>query len=116
MELTDYLAGIAFGALVGVLGRLVLPGRQRIGGFITVLIGIGAAVLGAVIGRVFGVEDRAVMHVAGVSWSWVVLGIQVGLAVIGVALAQAVANTRLADNDSPRRRTTRRRRGSRTTS
>jgi uncharacterized membrane protein YeaQ/YmgE (transglycosylase-associated protein family) len=104
MHVSDYVSGIIFGALVGILARLVLPGRQSIGGFITVLIGIGAAVLGTLLARVFNVDDRAKVHVAGVTWSWWVLGIQVGLAVIGVALAQLMTRTPLAESDRPRRR------------
>ena len=109
MHVTDYVSAIIFGALVGVLGRLVLPGRQSIGAFITVLIGIGAAVLGTVLARVFNVDGRTQVHLAGLTWSWWVLGIQVGLAVLGVALAQLLTRTALADNGAPRRRTRRRR-------
>jgi uncharacterized membrane protein YeaQ/YmgE (transglycosylase-associated protein family) len=104
MHASDYVSGIIFGAVVGVLGRLILPGRQSIGGFITVLIGIGAAVLGTVVAKLFNVDGRAQVHVAGVTWSWWVLGIQVALAVIGVALAQLVTRTPLAAGDRPRRR------------
>jgi uncharacterized membrane protein YeaQ/YmgE (transglycosylase-associated protein family) len=103
MHASDYVTGIIFGALVGLLGRLILPGRQSIGGFITVLIGIGAAVLGTFLARVFNVDGRAKVHLAGVTWSWWVLGIQVGLAVLGVALAQLVTNTPLAERKTKRR-------------
>jgi uncharacterized membrane protein YeaQ/YmgE (transglycosylase-associated protein family) len=103
MHASDYVTGIIFGALVGLLGRLILPGRQSIGGFITVLIGIGAAVLGTFVARVFNVDGRAKVHLAGVTWSWWVLGIQVGLAVLGVALAQLLTNTPLAERKTKRR-------------
>jgi uncharacterized membrane protein YeaQ/YmgE (transglycosylase-associated protein family) len=109
MRVTDYLTGIVFGVIVGVLGRLVLPGRQAIGGFVTVLIGIGAAVLGTLLAKAFGVQHRAMVELAGLKWSWAVLGIQVGLAVLGVALAQALTQTFLARGGKPRRRTRRRR-------
>src|ERR1044071_2977606 len=102
MHASDYVSGIIFGALVGVLGRLILPGRQSSGGFITVLIGIGAAVLGTFVARVFNVDDRAKGHVAGVRWSWWVLAIQVGLPVVAVALPQLVTRTPLAASDRPR--------------
>ncbi|MBW4703755.1 hypothetical protein [Micromonospora sp. RL09-050-HVF-A] len=42
MLVTGYLGAVLIGALVGLLGRLVLPGRQRIGVFATFVIGVGA--------------------------------------------------------------------------
>jgi uncharacterized membrane protein YeaQ/YmgE (transglycosylase-associated protein family) len=104
MRVTDYLTAILFGALVGLLGRLALPGRQSIGLFATGLVGIAAAVLGTFVGRAMHVDDRAVVHVAGLTWSWALLGIQVGFAVVGIALAQLLTHTRLAERDAPRRR------------
>jgi uncharacterized membrane protein YeaQ/YmgE (transglycosylase-associated protein family) len=109
MRVTDYLTGIVFGVIVGVLGRLVLPGRQAIGAFVTVLIGIAAAIVGTILAKLFGVQHRAMVEVAGLKWSWAVLGIQVGLAVLGVAGAQALTRTFLSEGDRPRRRTRRRR-------
>ena len=108
MRVTDYLTAIGFGILVGLLGRLALPGRQSIGAFSTVLVGIAAAVIGTFVARALHVDDNAVVHVAGLSWSWALLGIQVGFAIVGIALAQLMTHTRLADNDSPRRRRRRR--------
>jgi uncharacterized membrane protein YeaQ/YmgE (transglycosylase-associated protein family) len=107
---TDILTAIVAGIVVGVLGRLVLPGRQAIGSFVTVLIGIGAAILGTLLAKHFGVEQRAMVDLHGVRWSWAVLGIQVGIAVVGVAFAQALTHTILAENDDrprPRRRRSR---------
>jgi len=109
MRVTDYLTAILFGAIVGVLGRLVLPGRQPIGNFVTVLIGIGAAVLGTFVARLFNVDGHATVKLWGLKWDWWVLAIQVGFAVVGIALAQGVTHTFLADNDRPKRRTRRRR-------
>jgi uncharacterized membrane protein YeaQ/YmgE (transglycosylase-associated protein family) len=104
MRVTDYLTAILFGALVGLLGRLTLPGRQSIGLFSTGLVGVGAAALGTLVGSFFDLDDRAVVHLAGLTWSWALLGIQVGFAVVGIALAQLLTHTRLADNGPPRRR------------
>lgn len=108
MHVTDYLTAIVAGIIVGVLGRLVLPGRQAIGVFVTALIGIGAAVLGTLLAKAFGVEDRAMVHVIGLRWSWATLGIQVGIAVIGVILAQALTHTFIAEPDGGRTRRKRR--------
>jgi uncharacterized membrane protein YeaQ/YmgE (transglycosylase-associated protein family) len=40
--------------VIGVLGRLILPGRQHIGVFVTFVIGVGSALLGSVLARVVG--------------------------------------------------------------
>jgi uncharacterized membrane protein YeaQ/YmgE (transglycosylase-associated protein family) len=40
------------GLVIGALGRLVLPGRQRIGLLWTALAGVGAALLGGIVAHV----------------------------------------------------------------
>lgn len=40
------ISAIVIGIVIGVLGRLVVPGRQRIGILWTILIGIVAAFIG----------------------------------------------------------------------
>ncbi len=39
--------GTGFGTIVGLLARLLMPGRDRAGVFTTVLVGVGGAVIGA---------------------------------------------------------------------
>jgi uncharacterized membrane protein YeaQ/YmgE (transglycosylase-associated protein family) len=109
MQVTGVLSAIAIGALIGVLGRLVLPGRQRIGIFVTLLIGIGAALLGTVVANALGINDNAPASFAGAEWDWIELAVQVGFAVVGTALAAAVTHTRLAHDGQPVRRRTKRR-------
>src|SRR2546430_12003417 len=46
MHIQDYVAAIIFGAVIGIIARILLPGRQRIGIILTVLIGMVAAVIG----------------------------------------------------------------------
>ena len=76
------LVGLAFslfwlavtGVVVGALGRLVLPGRQDISVLMTVLVGIGASLLGGILANIFDV-------------GWLVQFIvAVGLAAIGITL------------------------------
>jgi uncharacterized membrane protein YeaQ/YmgE (transglycosylase-associated protein family) len=43
----DVLLWIGFGTVVGLLARLIMPGRDRAGAFATVLMGIGGAVIGS---------------------------------------------------------------------
>jgi uncharacterized membrane protein YeaQ/YmgE (transglycosylase-associated protein family) len=107
MQVNDILSAVLVGIVIGVLGRLVLPGRQRIGVFVTLLIGIGSAVLGAFVARQFNLAGDAPASFWGMSWDWIVLAIQVGFAVLGTALAAAVTHTRLAQNEEPTQRRTR---------
>ncbi|HWJ09901.1 MAG TPA: GlsB/YeaQ/YmgE family stress response membrane protein [Nocardioides sp.] len=105
MLVTGYLGAVLIGALVGLLGRLVLPGRQRIGVFATFLIGVGAAVLGTFVARMLDVDHAAGVELWVLHWDWVVLALQVGFAVVGVALANMLTYTRLAGgDDAPARR------------
>ncbi|MGP3923935.1 GlsB/YeaQ/YmgE family stress response membrane protein [Streptomyces sp. 8N616] len=78
MEISGIISAIIIGIIIGVLGRLVLPGRQRIGVLLTVLVGIVAALLGTALAYGLDVADTA-----GVDW--LELLIQVGLAAAGVA-------------------------------
>ncbi|MCW7942914.1 membrane protein [Streptomyces hygroscopicus] len=78
MEISGILSAIVIGLVIGVLGRLVVPGRQHIGVLWTIVVGIVAAFIGAGIASAFGVA-----HTKGVDWiEWV---IQIGLAALGVA-------------------------------
>jgi uncharacterized membrane protein YeaQ/YmgE (transglycosylase-associated protein family) len=96
MDFSDILGAIIVGAVVGVLGRLALPGRQRIGAFVTLLIGVGAAFLGTWLAGRFNVDDKAPQDLWFLRWDWLVLGIQVGLAAIGTAVAALIAHSRLS--------------------
>jgi uncharacterized membrane protein YeaQ/YmgE (transglycosylase-associated protein family) len=48
------LGWMLFGLIVGVIAKLVIPGRDPGGIFVTMLIGIVGAVLGGFIGRAIG--------------------------------------------------------------
>ncbi|ASW54469.1 GlsB/YeaQ/YmgE family stress response membrane protein [Plantactinospora sp. KBS50] len=103
MEITGYLSAVLVGAVIGVLGRLILPGRQRIGAILTLLIGIGAALLGSYVAHRYGLDDDHPASWWRLRWDWVPLGIQVGFAVVGVGLANALTRTPLADRDDASR-------------
>ncbi|WP_101253891.1 GlsB/YeaQ/YmgE family stress response membrane protein [Streptomyces barkulensis] len=81
MEITGIITAIVIGVVVGVLGRLVLPGRQRIGVLWTIVVGIVAALIGTFIAAGIGVADTG-----GVDW--IELFIQIGLAAAGVAAVE----------------------------
>lgn len=69
VSLIVYLIGLFCGGLVlGVIGRLLVPGRQRMGCLATSLCGIGGALIGGVIGRLIWGHNYApgiVMAVLG---------------------------------------------------
>ncbi len=108
MHVNDILSAILVGLVVGILGRLILPGRQRIGAFVTLVIGVGAALLGGYVANLLQVADRAPASVSRLHWDWIELAIQVGFAVIGTAIAAAISHTRVAADSAPARRRTRR--------
>lgn len=48
------LGWILFGLIVGVIAKLLMPGRDPGGMIVTILLGIAGAVLGGFLGRTFG--------------------------------------------------------------
>jgi uncharacterized membrane protein YeaQ/YmgE (transglycosylase-associated protein family) len=54
---------IIFGAVIGILARVVLPGRQTYGWIVTILLGIAGALLGYWLAGLLGVG-----HTAGIDW------------------------------------------------
>jgi uncharacterized membrane protein YeaQ/YmgE (transglycosylase-associated protein family) len=83
MEISGVISAIVIGIVIGVLGRLVIPGRQRIGILWTIVIGIVAAFIGTGIASGLDVADTE-----GVDWAeWL---IQIALAALGVAAVSRV--------------------------
>jgi uncharacterized membrane protein YeaQ/YmgE (transglycosylase-associated protein family) len=80
MNVGGIISAIIVGLIIGALGRLVVPGKQSIPIWLTILIGIVAALIGTAIARGIGVADTR-----GIDW-WELV-IQVVLAAIGVSLA-----------------------------
>lgn len=81
------ISAIIVGAIIGALGRLVVPGRQNISIWLTIAIGIVAALIGTFIANAIGVGNTS-----GIDW--IKLLIQVVLAAIGVALVTGGARSR----------------------
>nr|WP_205861629.1 GlsB/YeaQ/YmgE family stress response membrane protein [Planosporangium flavigriseum] len=73
--------------IIGALGRLVVPGRQNIPVWLTMVIGVVAALIGTAIARALGVATTR-----GVDW--IELLIQVALAAAGVALVVGIGGRR----------------------
>ena len=83
MEIGGVISAIFIGAIIGALGRLVLPGRQKIGMILTILLGIIAALVGTYIARLLGVSDTR-------GFDWIELIIQIACAAGAVALVSAI--------------------------
>jgi uncharacterized membrane protein YeaQ/YmgE (transglycosylase-associated protein family) len=104
MQVTGYLGAVLIGALVGLLGRLILPGRQRIGAVATFVIGVCAAVLGTFVARMLNIDHKAPVELWSLRWDWIILALQVGFAIVGVAIANMLTFTRLAGGDDNKRK------------
>ncbi|MEV5319973.1 GlsB/YeaQ/YmgE family stress response membrane protein [Streptomyces sp. NPDC052687] len=86
MEISGLVSALVIGIVIGVLGRLAVPGRQHIGVLWTILVGIVAALLGSALAAALGVRDTN-----GVDWvEWL---IQIALAALGVV---ALSRTKVA--------------------
>jgi uncharacterized membrane protein YeaQ/YmgE (transglycosylase-associated protein family) len=88
MTITGIVTAILIGIVVGVLGRLLLPGKQRIGMLVTVLVGIVAAFVGTFLARAMGIPTAT----NGIDW--LELLVQVIVAAAGVALVATVMGRR----------------------
>ncbi|WP_213450648.1 GlsB/YeaQ/YmgE family stress response membrane protein [Rhizomonospora bruguierae] len=80
MEISGIFTAIIIGLVIGSLGRLVVPGKQNLPIWLTVVIGVAAALLGTLVASVVGVADTP-----GIDW--IELFLQVALAAIGVSIA-----------------------------
>jgi uncharacterized membrane protein YeaQ/YmgE (transglycosylase-associated protein family) len=87
MTVTGIISAIIVGLIIGALGRLVLPGRQNIPVWLTIVVGIIAAIIGTAIARAAGWATTP-----GVDWLEIV--IQVVLAAVGVALVSGMRGSR----------------------
>ncbi|WP_329089768.1 MULTISPECIES: GlsB/YeaQ/YmgE family stress response membrane protein [unclassified Streptosporangium] len=88
MTIASILGAIVIGAVIGALGRLLLPGKQAIGLILTVVVGIVAALIGTAIAQVLGVATTD-----GIDWIELVM--QVGLAIVGVGLVAGLKRSRV---------------------
>lgn len=80
MTVAGIVSALIVGLIIGVLGRLVAPGKQSIPIWLTIVIGIVAAFIGTAIARGLGYADTD-----GIDWLEILT--QVVLAAIGVSIA-----------------------------
>jgi uncharacterized membrane protein YeaQ/YmgE (transglycosylase-associated protein family) len=85
MTIASILGAIVIGAVIGALGRLVLPGKQDIGIILTIVVGIVAALIGtAIVG--------SLQNTRGLDWIEIL--VQVVLAAIGIAIVAGIKGGR----------------------
>lgn len=87
MEITGIFTALFVGLIIGLIGRLVVPGRQNLPTWLMVLVGAVAALLGTMLAA-----SLAVAQTPGVDW--IELLLQVMLSAVGVALATHLYNER----------------------
>lgn len=81
MTVTSIIVAIIVGAIIGALGRLVVPGRQSIPIWLTIVVGIVAAFVGTFIARALGIPTVT----NGIDWLELI--VQVIVAAIFVVIA-----------------------------
>lgn len=80
MTITGIISALVIGAIIGMLARLIVPGRQGIPIWLTIVIGIIGAIVGTFLAQVVGVAVTA-----GIDW--IEIAMQVAVAAVGVAIA-----------------------------
>jgi uncharacterized membrane protein YeaQ/YmgE (transglycosylase-associated protein family) len=84
VEISGIITALIIGLIIGALGRLVVPGKQNIPIWLTLVIGVVAAFIGTLIAGALDVAETP-----GIDW--IELALQIGLAAAGVAI---IAGTR----------------------
>ncbi|GLY26962.1 GlsB/YeaQ/YmgE family stress response membrane protein [Kineosporia sp. NBRC 101731] len=85
MTITGIIWAIIIGLVIGALGRLVVPGKQNIPIWLTIVVGIVAALIGtAIVGSLSDTKG----------FDWIELLVQVVLAAVGVALVSGMRSNR----------------------
>ncbi len=84
---------IVAGLVIGLLARLILPGRQKIGLLWTLVLGVLGSVIGGVIGNLIGSGDILELNVIGF----------IVAVLAAVALLAAAERSGLASGNQPGR-------------
>jgi uncharacterized membrane protein YeaQ/YmgE (transglycosylase-associated protein family) len=87
VSVTGIITAIVVGLIIGALGRLIVPGKQAIPIWLTIVIGIVAAFIGGWLAQGLGLAS-------GGAFSWGVLIVQVVVAAIGVFLVAGIYGRR----------------------
>ena len=82
------ILAIIVGAIIGVVARLVMPGKQSVGMIMTVLLGAVGGLIGSAVAGQFG------YHNANGGIAWIPFFIGVAAAVVLIAIYEAVTGRR----------------------
>ncbi len=82
------ILAIIVGAIIGLVARLVMPGKQNIGMIMTVVIGAVGGLIGSAVASQFG------YHNANGGVAWIPFFIGVGAAVILIAIYESLTGRR----------------------
>jgi len=87
VTVTGIISALVVGLVIGALARLVVPGKQDIPIWLTIVVGALGAIVGTALAQVVGVAVTP-----GIDWIELVL--QVAVAAIGVAIVAGVYSRR----------------------
>ena len=87
MEITGIITALVVGLIIGALGRLVAPGKQNIPIWMTMLVGVVAALIGTALASALGFASTR-----GIDWLELIL--QVVLAAVGVVVVAGIYSRR----------------------
>jgi uncharacterized membrane protein YeaQ/YmgE (transglycosylase-associated protein family) len=80
---------IIIGIVIGILARLLMPGRQHIGALMTVLLGVGGAIVGGIVASAIGTGDIFELNVLGT-----IFGVIAAVGLIAIAETLGVGQDR----------------------
>lgn len=86
MDIDSVLAAVTAGLIVGVVGRHVIPGRRQFPLWLAAVVGVAAALVGALIARAADIGSRGL--------TFFELVVITGFAALGVVTALAVVGWR----------------------
>jgi uncharacterized membrane protein YeaQ/YmgE (transglycosylase-associated protein family) len=89
MTIEGIIGALIIGLAIGALGRLVVPGKQDIPIWLTIVVGIVAALIGSLIVGPLRDTDGI---------DWVELIVQIALAAVGVYLVANMRGNRTTDH------------------
>ena len=97
MTVTGIIAAIVIGAIIGGLARFILPGKQNIPIWLTIVVGIIAALIGTFLARLVGISTDT----DGIDW--LELLVQLVVAVIAVGAVVGIYSRRGVTHQGTRR-------------